>query len=180
VPRYIAFLRGMNLGKRRLPMTRLKVLFEELDYSKVETFIASGNVLFSAPAGSLNRREARIAAHLESALGYSVDTFVRPAEAVAAIGRANVFPEEGREGITVHVGFWQQALPPAAARKFAAVRTAADEFRVQGAEYYWLCRGRTSDSKVWTLPELKVLRLPTSTMRNMTSIRKLLAKHFPG
>ena len=44
---YIAFLKGINLGKRRPPMSQLKALFEEIGFTKVETFIASGNVLFS-------------------------------------------------------------------------------------------------------------------------------------
>jgi hypothetical protein len=58
------------------------------------------------------------------------------------------------------------------------VRTASDEFRVTGREYYWLCRTLTHESKVWTLPEIKALNLPTATMRNLTSIRKLIAKHL--
>jgi uncharacterized protein (DUF1697 family) len=122
--------------------------------------------------------ESRIARHLEAALGYAVDTFVRTAEEVARIGRAKIFPQDGREGITIHVGFFQQKLGPEVAQKLASVRTNEDEFRVIGREYYWLYRGiRTSESKVWKLPEIKALRLPTSTMRNMSSIRKLIAKH---
>ena len=176
--RYVAFLRGMNLGKRRLPMSQLKALFEELRFDDVETFIASGNVVFSSRTTNASQLEAKIAKHLEASLGYDVDTFVRTVDEVAAIGRAKLFPEEGRAGITIHVGFLRQKLAPEVARKFAAVHTAADEFRVTGREYYWLCRVRTSDSKVWTLPEIKALRLPTVTMRNMTSIRKLIAKHI--
>ena len=37
--RYIAFLRGINLGKRRLPMSQLRDLFEELGFDDVDTFI---------------------------------------------------------------------------------------------------------------------------------------------
>lgn len=176
--RYIAFLRGINLGRRRLPMSRLVELFGELGFADVETFIASGNVLFSSNASNTNRLESRIAGHLADALGYDVDTFVRHEEEVAAIGRARLFPEDGKAGITIHVGFFRQALAPEVATKLAAVRTDVDAFQVAGREYYWLCRVRTSDSKVWTLPELKSLRLPTSTMRNMTSMRKLIAKHL--
>lgn len=175
--RYVAFLRGMNLGNRRLPMSRLKSLFEALKFAEVETFIASGNVLFSAQAGNMSGLESRIAEHLEAKLGYPVDTFVRTAAAVAAIGRAQCFAEEGRAGSTVHVGFLQTELPPEVARKLTAIRTPTAKFVVRGREYFWLCHGRTSDSQVWTFPELRALRLPTSTMRNMTSIRKLLAKH---
>ena len=177
MPRYVAFLRGINLGKRRPPMSRLRELFEEIGFDEVETFIASGNVLFSSkkkeePAG------IEIARHLETSLGYAVDTFVRTAEEVARIGKAKIFPEDGEPGVTIHVGFLHDELAPAVARKLAAVRTKEDAFRVSRREYYWLCRGRMSDSKVWTLPEIKSLRLPRSSMRNITSIRKLIAKHF--
>ncbi len=178
MPRYVAFLRGINLGNRRLPMSRLKAVFEELGLVQVETFIASGNVLFSSKATATGKLEARIAAHLEKSLGYPVDTFVRTVFEVSTIGRAKVFPQDGREGITIHVGMFQKPLPPDVASKLGAIRTQTDEFHVQGREYYWLCHGRSSDSKVWTLPEVKALRLPTSTMRNLTSIRKLIAKHL--
>ena len=178
MPRYVAFLRGINLGKRRLPMSQLKALFEELGFNRVETFIASGNVLFSSRVKQANKLEAQIAKHLEASLSYAVDTFVRTVEEVAAIGKTKVFPEDGQAGMTIHVGFLQKELAPEVARKLAAVRTEGDEFWVRGREYYWLCRSRTSDSKVWALPEMKALRLPTSSMRNMTSIRKLIAKHL--
>jgi uncharacterized protein (DUF1697 family) len=176
--RYVALLRGMNLGNRRLPMTRLKALFEKLEFDAVETFIASGNVIFSSKAADTSKLEARIAKHLEASLGYNVDTFVRTTDEIVALGQAKVFGEEGREGITIHVGFFQQVLDPELARKFAAVRTKEDEIVLKGREYFWLCRVRTPDSRVWTLPETRALRLPTSTMRNISSIRKLVAKHI--
>jgi uncharacterized protein (DUF1697 family) len=175
--RYVAFLRGMNLGKRRLEMSRLKSLFEELGYADVATFIASGNVIFSTAERVTKKLESRIAAHLEQSLGYGVDTFVRTLDEVAAIASSKPFPEDGNEGITVHVGFLQEPLSSATAKSLAAVRTPDDEFLVKAREYYWLCRIRTSDSKVWASPDVRALRLPTSTMRNMSSVRKLVAKH---
>lgn len=178
MPRYIAFLRGVNLGKRRMPMSQLKALFEALKFDDVETFIASGNVLFKSAVAHPSRLEAQIARHLETTLGYSVDTFIRTPEDVTAIGRAKIFSEDGQPGITIHVGFFHQELAAEIGRKLITVRTDTDEFRLKGREYYWLCRVRTSESKVWTLPEIKELRLPSSTMRNLTSIRKLIAKHL--
>jgi len=59
--RYIAFLRGINLGKRRLLMSQLKALFEELGFDDVETFIASGNVVFSSKVTNTSRLESQIA-----------------------------------------------------------------------------------------------------------------------
>jgi uncharacterized protein (DUF1697 family) len=159
-------------------MSRLKALFRELGFEQVETFIASGNVLFATRRTATGRLESRISRHLETSLGYRVDTFVRTAQEVAAIGKTKVFPEVGEEGITIHVGFMHKPLAPAVARKLIAARTREDELRVRGREYYWLCRVRTSDSKVWALPEIKALRLPASSMRNVTSVRRLIAKHI--
>ena len=176
--RYIAFLRGINLGKRRVPMKQLAALFEQCGYQDVTTFIASGNVLFSTRKSDASKLESHIAAHLEASLRYGVDTFVRTSEEVSLISRLRVFPEEGAAEITVHVGFLQQSLPAEIAKKFAAVRTPEDEFHVRDREYYWLCRIRTSDSKVWALTEMRQLRLPTSTMRNLISIRRLVATHL--
>jgi uncharacterized protein (DUF1697 family) len=56
--RYVAFLRGINLGQRRPPMSRLRALFGEMGFDEVETFIASGNVLFSCRQKNCGRLEA--------------------------------------------------------------------------------------------------------------------------
>jgi len=159
-------------------MSRLKALLEELGFSDVATFIASGNVIFSSEMKDRGELETLIAKHLERSLGYRVDTFVRTTDEVGEIARMKTFPEEGQEQITVHVGFLHEALTPEIARKLAAVRTPDDEFRVREREFYWLTRARVSDSKVWRSPAIKSLRLPTSSLRNMTSLRKLFAKHI--
>jgi len=82
-------------------MSRLKELFEELGFDDVGTFIASGNVLFSSKVTDTRALESQIAGHLETALGYDVDTFVRTAKEVAAIGGAKIFSEDGNKGITI-------------------------------------------------------------------------------
>ena len=173
--KYVAFLRGINLGKRRPAMSRLREIFEEIGFQEVETFIASGNVLFTTTKKNVGKLEARIARQLEQSLGYPVDTFIRTAEEVRAIDQAHVFGEE--EG-TVHVGFLYEELPAKTARSLEAMKSDTDQFRVQGRDYYWLCRVRTSDSKVWSSPAMKALQLPSSSMRNLTSIRKLVAKYL--
>ena len=159
-------------------MSQLKALFEKLGFNDVETFIASGNVLFSSELTKASALESKIAGHLETALGYDVGTFVRSAKEVMAIGSVKSFLEDGQAGITIHVGLLQQKLSPEIAKNFSAVRTATDEFHVTGREFYWLCRIPSHESKVWTLPEIKALKLPATTLRNLTSIRKLIAKHF--
>jgi uncharacterized protein (DUF1697 family) len=175
---YIAFLRGMNLGNRRIKMDALRSHFEALKLTAVKTFIASGNVIFSSKQADSAKLETAIQKHLENALGYTVDTFIRThAEMIAVaafqpFSAAHMDPPEN----TVHCGFLQAALTPAQARGLAACRSDVDAFRVNGREYYWLCRRMPShESKIWTSPALKALKLPSSSMRNLTTLRKLAA-----
>jgi uncharacterized protein (DUF1697 family) len=48
--RYIGFLRAINVGGRVVKMATLKQIFVNLKLAEVETFIASGNVIFTSPA----------------------------------------------------------------------------------------------------------------------------------
>ncbi len=178
MPRYVAFLRGINLGKRRPPMSQLKTLFEDAGFTNVETFIASGNVIFDSGSKDQRKLESKIAKHLEQALGYEVDTFVRSAEEVIAISRSKVFEQDAAQSHALHVCFLHDALSPSDARKLDKIQTKNDAFKAAGRDYYWLCRVKIIDSDVWKSPEMKALRLPDSTMRNITSIRKLVAKHL--
>jgi uncharacterized protein (DUF1697 family) len=101
---------------------------------------------------------------------------VRAVEAVAKIGNGKMFAEDGKPGIHIHVAFLKEKLSAPAARQLEAVDTGYDRFRVKGREFYWLTRGGISKSKVWTLPEVKKISIPTCTMRNITTVRKLAAK----
>ncbi len=178
MPRYVAFLRGINLGRRRPPMTELKALFEALGFGHVATFIASGNVVFETRAADTAILEQRIEKHLAESLGYAVDTFVRRDIEVVAVQKFPAFAEGLSDGGAIYVTFLKERLSAASAKRLIACRTEVDEFCVVGREIYWLCRIKSSDSKVWTSPEMRALKLPTGTMRNLTSINKLVAKHL--
>ena len=76
MPKFIAFLRAINVGNHTVTMDQLRRLFEELGFTNVETFIASGNVIFDAKAKTVSSLEAKIEKHLEKVLGYEVSTMV--------------------------------------------------------------------------------------------------------
>lgn len=174
--RYIAFLRGINVGGHRVKMDELRDHFAALKFANVSTFIASGNVIFDATSPDPAELERRIEAHLERALGYEAATFVRTPADLATILETRPFPSEEVEtpGFTVHVGFLRQALAAEDAARLRSFRTAMDEFHVAGRELYWLCRGKTTDSLV-SWPKVTKLVPMASTMRNMTMLRKLAA-----
>lgn len=174
--RYIAFLRGINVGGHRVKMDQLRDLFTDLGYAEVSTFIASGNVMFRGPVGEAAAMEMKIEAQLGRSLGYRVDTFVRtPGELASVVAFRPFSPEEiEAPGHTLHVGFLRDAPSAEVEKTLLALRTEMDDFRLHGREMYWLCRGKTTDSLVkWRVVE-KAVATP-STMRNATMLRKLAA-----
>jgi uncharacterized protein (DUF1697 family) len=76
--RYVAFLRGINVGGRKpIKMADLRVAFEGMGFTAVETVQASGNVLFAVAGDGLQVLAARIATGLEEAFGYRIGLAVR-------------------------------------------------------------------------------------------------------
>ena len=92
MPRLIAFLRAINVGGHTVKMERLRALFTEVGLERVETFIASGNVIFEAEGARPEALEKQIEAHLQQALGYAVATFIRTPAELAAVSSYQPFP----------------------------------------------------------------------------------------
>ena len=89
--RYIAFLRAINVGGNNIvKMDRLRKFFEGEGFTNVETFIASGNVIFDG-AGRTGGLERAIEAMLKNALGYEVSTFVRTDAELRALAAHDAF-----------------------------------------------------------------------------------------
>ena len=161
--RYVAFLRAINVGGHVVKMERLRALFEELGLTSVETFIASGNVIFESRASAASL-EKKIAKHLADALGYEVATFLRTIP--------ELVPIAAREG-----DFWVGFLGSAPASKAVlALATPEDVLALDGRELYWTRSGRYSDSTLNNGKLEKALGIPM-TMRNVTTVRKLAAKY---
>lgn len=178
MPKLIAFLRAINVGGHNVKMDDLRKLFDELGFSSVETFIASGNVIFDAPGDDVQALERRIESHLRAALGYEVATFIRSAAELANIVGYQPFPAADleAEGTSLYIAFLPGPPSDEARAKLMALRTDVDDFHVHGRELYWLCRTRLSESKFGGGLLEKTLKLP-ATLRNSTTVKKLAAKY---
>jgi uncharacterized protein (DUF1697 family) len=159
-------------------MDTLRSVFESLHFTNVETFIASGNVIFDAVATAVPDLERDIENRLANRLGYTVATFVRTPTELAAVAAATPFgPDDPlAAGHALSVGFVKSAPPSAAATGLLALATDTDDFRIVGREIYWLCRARVSDSRFSGARCEKLLAGP-ATFRNITTVRKLAAKY---
>ena len=175
--RFVAFLRAVNVGGHVVTMEELRRQFVKAGAKNVETFIASGNVIFSWPTNDAPKAEAVIEARLLKALGYEVKTFIRSADEVAAIARYEAFPEDVMKAATVvHVGLMAGPLDAAATTSLMACRSEVDEFHTRGREVYWLCKIRSSDSPFFKVPFEKRMNARV-TFRNMNTIHRLVKKY---
>jgi uncharacterized protein (DUF1697 family) len=139
--RYIAFLRAINVGGHTVKMDDLRQLFESLGFSSVETFIASGNVVFETTAKDARTLEKKIEKKLREALEYEVATFIRTEAELAGIANYQPFQRSRLEAaVALNIAFLADPLDEPSERKLMALKTDIDDFHVHGREIYWLCR----------------------------------------
>jgi len=175
--RYVALLRAVNVGGRTVKMDRLRTLFEELKLRNVETYIASGNVIFESTAAA-NALESRIEKHLSKSLGFDVPTLVRSTEDFAAVAGHDPFAERppiGKLG-ALYVGFLKTAAASDGMKKIEALANVSNTFRLHGRELYWRAEDRRA---VLEIPIATFERAfgCEATFRNVTTVRKIADRY---
>jgi uncharacterized protein (DUF1697 family) len=176
--RYVSFLRGMNLGGRRIKNEELRRHFEEMGLEEVATFRASGNVIFVAPKREAEAKLAkRVEAELGERLGYEVPVFLRSVEEVAAIAAQEPFDSQAVANSKgkLQVSFLGKKPSAAAQTKALAVATEEDLLAIEGRELYWLPSGGISESDLdWKPIEAA---LGPGTIRTMGTVEQIAAKY---
>lgn len=177
MPRYVAFLRAINVGGRNVKMDSLCQLFESLGFSNVEAFIASGNIVFETQSKSARSLERKIEDRLREALGYEVAAFIRTDAELAAVASYEPFRQPDLDAAAaLNIAFLADGLDDELKRKVMALRTDVDDFHVHGREIYWLCRKRQSESKISNAVLEKTLGRKT-TLRGANTVRRMAAKY---
>ncbi len=177
MPRYIAFLRAINVGGHTVKMDYLRQLFESLGFSNVETFIASGNVVFESASKSAQSIERKIEDRLREALGYEVTTFIRTGAELAAIANHKPFRQSDLDSAAaLNIAFLANSPDDKSKQKLMGLRTEVDDFHIHGREIYWLCRRKQSDSTISNAVFEKTLG-QRSTLRGANTVKKMAAKY---
>jgi uncharacterized protein (DUF1697 family) len=176
--RYVAFLRGMNLGNRRIKNDELCAEFEALGFAEIACFRASGNVVFGTADEGEASLAKRIEAGLGKGLGYEVPVFVRGAAELRAITAKEPFD---RRLVAASKGKLQVAfLAAKPSRKVAGearrLSTDDDRLAVEDRELYWLPGGGISESDL-DLKRLESMLGPW-TMRTKGTVDRIAAKHL--
>ena len=162
--RFVALLRAVNVGGTgKLPMSDLKVMCLDAGFTRVETYIASGNVVFESKATPA-KVKAELEKRLQAYAGKPVGVIVRSAAEMQAVLKANPFPKA--EPKFTYAIFLDEP-PPADALKLASgVRD--EKMRLGRREIYVHYGTGMGSSK------LKIPAARQGTARNMNTVAKLV------
>jgi uncharacterized protein (DUF1697 family) len=162
----VALLRAVNVGGRTVTKDVLVRAVAAGGCADVSTFIASGNVLFSAD-GRVRDVESRIEAALRAETGLVIDAFVR-----TGADLRDAIEVEVPEGTAWNVAFLRRAPSAAATARLRALANDVDRFVVAGREVHWSCAVRQSESR-FDLSKLERALDARATMRSITTVRRL-------
>jgi uncharacterized protein (DUF1697 family) len=176
--RYAAFLRAINVGGSHVvKMDVLRGIFDGLGFARVETFIASGNVVFETRSKDVRALEKKIEKALLESLGFEVVTFVRTLSEVGEITRHRAFPKAAvASAAALNIGLLKEPLTASAKATLASLKTSIDDFHAHSSELYWICLKKQSESKVSNAVFERVLKL-SATFRGLRTLEKMVARH---
>lgn len=175
--KHIAFLRAINVGGRNVKMDRLREIFTSMGFANVETFIASGNVIFESKSKDVDKLAKKIENGLSEALGFEVATFIRSDSELAGIANYKPFPKSQMDSATaLNVAFLSEPLDTKSKKLVMALKSDIDEFHIHEREIYWLCLKKQSDSKFSNAVLEKTLGVK-STIRGLNTVRKMADKY---
>ncbi|HVY69231.1 MAG TPA: DUF1697 domain-containing protein [Verrucomicrobiae bacterium] len=173
MPAYVAMLRGINVtGRNMIKMERLRASFEALGFKNVQTYLQSGNVIFTAP-GAAPKLQKQIEARLLADHGFEVKVFLRTGAELAAVVEANPFAKNtALEPAKLHVTFLSEDAPATAAETLKALVTQQEEFHIAGREIYLQCPASYGNTKLSNNNIERKLKLGATT-RNWRSVNAL-------
>ncbi|MHC5064657.1 MAG: DUF1697 domain-containing protein [Planctomycetota bacterium] len=173
--RYVALLRGINVGgKNKLPMKELVEIFEGLGCEDVETYIQSGNVVFSATAAQAKGLAGKVSAGIKQAKGIEIPVVLRSAAQMRKLAAKHPLAKRGMdEKKVLHVMFLADKPSAAKVKQLDPERSPGDSYVVQGAEVYSCCPNGVARSKLTNAYFDGVLGT-VSTGRNWRTVQTLL------
>ncbi|MEU2830037.1 DUF1697 domain-containing protein [Streptomyces lavendulae] len=174
--KYAALLRGINVGgNRKVPMAELRAVLEGLGHGDVQTYLQSGNAVFSSAGGDPDALARGLEAAIEGHFGFRVPCLVVDGEYLAAVAGACPFPAAELEGRQLHATFFSAQPGP---ERFAALDGAAylpEEYRLGDRVLYLYAPDGLGRSKLAeALARPAVVKGLDVTTRNWNTVAKLV------
>jgi uncharacterized protein (DUF1697 family) len=170
---YIALLRAINVGSTWIKMAELGELFSSHGFQDVETYIQSGNVVFSS-RDSHARCVETIASFLEERLTLPVGVILKNAKVMAAVVSENPFLDDSTiDPAKLHVTFLKEKPARKVVTNLAAVKAGDDRFHLSGSVVYLYCPNGYGRTKLSNSAIERTLGVQATT-RNWKTVVTLL------
>jgi len=174
--RFVAFLRGINVGGRTVKKEKLQEAFLSLGFQNVITYKQSGNIVFETSTTNSEDAKHRIEEKLRSMLGYDVAVFVRTIPQLKNLVGQEPFKGQEKEGTSFLV-----TMLPSSPSKFlfqlpvTIPKSTSKIISAQGTEVFSVTHGGGEGALPNPFIESK-LKIKTTT-RNMNIIREIVEKY---
>ena len=165
-------MRAVNVGGRKLPMAELRALGAELGFADISTYIASGNLLFTA-GGGRETLEKKLEEAIAARFGMEVPTIVRSAEEWRRYAPSNPFPDAARDQPNLLMLLVPQRPPAEGAVEALQAKAAPEERVALAGDGLWIHFGGGSARSKLT-PSLidRAIGSP-ATSRNYRTVLKI-------
>jgi len=174
--RYIAILRGINVGTgRKVPMTDLKKLCENMGLQNVQTYIQSGNVVFEwSRSESISELETRLQKAFSESFGFDIPVLVRTAKEWAESIAQNPFLKEENVDIDrLHLTCLKEVPSLELLEKIKMFQYLPDRYEIIGKDVFIFCAAGYGTSKL-TNPFFESKLRVSATTRNWKTVMKLI------
>jgi uncharacterized protein (DUF1697 family) len=171
--RYIALLRGINLGPRnRVAMPALREALEEAGFEDVATYVQSGNVVLTSRAKPETVRR-KVEQAIADRFDLEIPVVVRTRAELAAVVKRNPLGKVATEPKRYQVSFLEKKLPAKTLKELEAVAAPSERVAAHGRELYAWHPAGVARSKLWSKLAGNDLGV-TATARNWTTVEALL------
>lgn len=173
--RFVAFLRGINVGGRVVEKERLRQVFASMGFQNVSTYKQSGNVIFEAKTTNPEEVRTELEEKLGSVLGYSINIFIRTLTQLKSIINQDPFAGSKREGASFLVTFISAAPNPfPLPLPLTIPKSTAQVIAAVGTEVFSVTHG--GGEGALPNPFLESKLKTKATTRNINTLREIMEK----
>jgi uncharacterized protein (DUF1697 family) len=172
VTRYVALLRGINVGKtKRMAMADLREMLTGLGYENPRTLLQSGNAVFDAD-GSAAEVKSAVERAIAKQFGFEVDVVIRTAKQIDAVLKHDPLGHAADDDSKNMVCFLSGKPKAAAAKELQSRDFAPELYSINGTEVYAWCPKNVHESAL--LKAVGKAKLADHmTARNWRTVRKI-------
>lgn len=169
---WIGLFRGINVGgNNKLPMKELVKVMEADGFTRVKTYIASGNVIFGAD-GDAAQVQTRIEDLVETHFGFRSKLFLVTADHLQKLLDANPFKDHEHKGAAQHLFFIQGPIIKADTARMDELKADNEAYKLTDACFYFYGPDGVGRSKL--IEKLAQCLKADMTARNLNTVETLL------